>query len=268
MKEKTEKSGWIPLGIAVAITIMVLLAIHLFEWRRIGITPWQAAEEVSTRLSIQEFQDGTTRQLPYWSERLNALGGIILIFVLGPSIWLAAEIKESKKSSHTEGTSAKSIGWYTGLVVMLFGIVLSVFGIIKNIDMYYTLKDSVASSRSEDEIRMHVTRMANEALRLSMLPHERGGGNGTFTRVRSGDLFRPVKLTDLPSYQGDSGSHYDYVFHEVKPDTLTIVGVGHLEGEDPEFKNANGKTGRIQVAVQVTPNGSFVHNLNSPALKN
>lgn len=268
MKEKTKKSGWVPLGIAVAITVLVLLVAHLFEWRRLTVTPWHSALGVSTMLSIQEFQDGVTGQLPYWSERLNALGGIILIFVLGPSLWLAAEIQDSNESTHADGTTGKRVGWYAGLVVMLFGIILSVFSIIGNINKYYTLKDGVVSSRSKDEIRMRVTRMANEALRLSMLPHERGGGNGTFTRVRSSDLFRPVKLTDLPSYQGDSGSQYDYVLHEVKPDTLTIVGVGHLEGVDPDFKNVNGKNGRIQIAVQVTPEGSFVHNLNSPDLNN
>ena len=268
MKEKTDKSVWVPLGIAVAITVIILLAVHLFEWRRITVTPWYAAERVSTILSIEKFQDGITGQLPYWSERLTALGGIILIFVLGPSLWLAAEIKDSKESLHAGGTAGKRFGWYAGLVVMLFGILLSVFGIIDNIDKYYTLKDSVASSRSKDDLRMSVTRMANEALQLSILPHEKGGGNGTFTKIRSADHIRPVKLTDLPSYQGESDSQYDYILHEVKPDTLTIVGVGHLEGEHPGFKNVNGKTGRIQVAVQVTPEGSFVHNLNAPALIN
>lgn len=268
MKEKTKKSVWIPLGIVVAITVLILMTAHLFEWWLITITPWHAAERVSTLLSIQEFQDGVTGHLPYWSERLTALGGIILIFVLGPSIWLAAEIKESRESLYAAGATSKRIGWYAGLVVMLFGIILSVFSIINNIDKYYTFKDDVVSSRSKDEIRMRVTRMANEALRLSMLPHERGGGNGTFTIIRRGDLKRPVKLTDLSSYPGKSGSQYDYILHEVKPDTLTIVGVGHLEGEDADFKNVNGKTGRIQIAVQVTPEGSFVHNLNRPELNN
>jgi hypothetical protein len=104
-----------------------------------------------------------------------------------------------------------------------------------------------------DQLRGELTTIAfdiAEAYYLSQPKNSATEGSAVKRFLRF-QLNQP-NLKTLENYPDASPN--DFVLSDLNADsTLIIYGVGYSEGPDPDFENANGEKGKIQLAVRLDP---------------
>ncbi|MDZ7718231.1 MAG: hypothetical protein U5K72_05355 [Balneolaceae bacterium] len=108
-------------------------------------------------------------------------------------------------------------------------------------------------SRRLDQLQFEMFDLHFDASAKAILPQEKGGGGGHFTTFVADDgSTRPIQLSDLDRYNPDS--KFNFVISEnITDSTITIIGISDLEGNNPDFQNADGTTGHIQMRLTVNP---------------
>lgn len=257
MSDKIKKYRFLPWIIAVAVVIAVgILGSSSINWYI--LEPWAPASTLVAELSIEAFGAGTDystyiqNTAANWNFRLTALATIILSFVVGPSLWVYAEIKNQK--SEITNVLKKGIAWYLGVILIISSLQVVPTAIVKGI-VFQNTWDSAAESKNRDELRSDLMKLGYDVLEIYHLPNEFGGGAGTFQINRGNGDLSPLQVTDLESH---SQLLHKYMLAPAESDSvIKIHGVSDYEGSDPDFENADGSKGKLQMDLEVKPPADF-----------
>lgn len=251
MKEQTKIYPWLPWAIAISIGLFLFWGLEYIglKWP-IGI--WEIAQGVDTIRAINEFGNGVLDMGAYREQRLIAFSGLILFFVLGPTLWIFGEMRNKKSEiNKAEDRLKKGPFWYIGVILVVIGLNYAIPGTVMKAYYFNNTWESAEENRNVDIIRAQLFTLAADAAEhyfLSFKEGEEGGfinDQGTFS------------LQQLESYDNDTQN--EYVLAPVESDSIiTIYGIGNIPGAKPDFENANGDTGKVQLAVEVRPEGNLV----------
>lgn len=203
--------------------------------------------EYTTRNAISQF-GGDMSMEGFNLALLLGATGIVVILILAPSLMVFG-LKRSEHSSE----SLRPVTWHIGT-----GILLSAMGIgfysaitfsISNNHMY----EEATRQHAIDQMQFELMDLYFDAASRAILPHDKGGGNGSFTNFRAEDgSTRNIRLTDLERYNPDS--RFEFVISDAITDsTITITAVSDFKGNSPDFRNANGETGKLQLSLTMNP---------------
>ena len=255
MKDKTNAYGWLPWAVVVAIVLAgAAITANYSQWY--FLAPWSMASQVVTKIAINEFQMGIADTAPYWTLRISALSGIILFYVIGPSLWLYGEL-QSEDDNNNKDVLKKGAVWYLGAIFVVAGLQVIPTTVTKAI-VFQNTWDMAEQHRINDELRTQLNKIGYDALELFYLPEKFGGGAGSFRVSETpGDAFRALQLTDLDNYSPNKGMTFQ-LQDEARGDSLiTIHAISDKEGPDPNYRNADGREGRVEIAIFVRPSGNF-----------
>lgn len=249
MNEQTKIYYWLPWAVALSVGVALFLGLRYFglKWP----DPWVIAQAVDTIRAINEFGDGFLDNAPYWEARTQAFTGLIIILVIGPTLWIYSELKNQEREiSKPDDRLRKGVSWYAGVILVMAGLTYVIPGTIMKGIYFNDTWESAEESRNLDKIRAQLLTLASDAAEQYYLSF-RNGEEGGF--MNDGNNF---SLQQLKSYRSDTRN--EYVLGPVQSDSvITIYGVGFTQGAKPDFENANGDTGKVQLAVEVRPEGSL-----------
>ena len=258
MSESTNKNNYslLPWSIAVALSVLIIVVAVFYDtmhghWLSLhNYLPWENAKRIDTIRAINEFSEGTPDSGSYWYVRITSLVGILLLFVVGPILWIYGECGEKSKD---KDSAQKGLAWYAGVVLVLLGLVYALSSTVMKTSVYQNTWKNAEKSRNVDQLRGELTTLAFDIAEVYYL------SQGDNSSVPSGAVKRFLDLdlnqSDLESLKNfPASSPNDFVLSEIKSDsTLIIYGVGNEEGPNPDFNNANGEKGKIQLAVRLDP---------------
>ncbi|MDZ7681231.1 MAG: hypothetical protein U5J63_05815 [Fodinibius sp.] len=254
MSDKTNAYWWLPWAVVVAVVLAVgFITTTYANWY--FMAPWSSASQVVTLVAINEFETGIAEASPYWGMRIAALTGILLFFVVGPSLWIYGEIKNEAKSN--VDVLKKGIAWYAGAILVVAGLQVVPTTVMKAM-VFHDTWSAADQHRVHDQLRSQLFKMGYDAVELFYLPRQDGGGSGSFrVATASGSEFRDIQLTDLESYATDRAMSF-YLQDTTRGDsTITIHAISDKDGPDPDYNNADGRIGKIEMAITVRPSGDF-----------
>lgn len=251
MNAQTDRRTWLTWLVAVSGVIFIGFAITLirpwgFYWSRLA--PWNNAHLVYTMAAIDAFSANIPHHYPLLSERLGALAGIVILFVIGPSLWIFAEVskKEQAGSGKAAGNVIINLGWYAGVMIVMAGLWYGMSSSVRNFRYDRTSTKISAYFRNKNRLSYNLMTEAFKAVDAYYLPRSEGG---------AGESFKTIAIRDLIPHRQYSDDVY--MTGSVTSDSvITFYAVGNVDGRDPGFKNANGQTGKIQMALKVHPTGN------------
>lgn len=252
MSAQTKQYRWLPWAVATSLVALIVVMIAHYDvlQSHVSLMPWEAAQGVDTIRAINEFSDGSLDLNAYWRARIGALIGIILLFVLGPSLWIFGEIRHERTQESGESLG-KGLGWYAGITLVILGLLYALPGTAVKAYVFQDTWENAARSRNADQVRTELMSMSYD---LAEHYYVAGGWKGAIT------------LEDLQSYNPNSRN--DFVVASRSDSLLKVYGIGFKNGSNPDFENANGQQGKLQLAVEITPEGEiykFVNeNTNKP----
>lgn len=256
MKERTKTVlNWL---VALAVGAAVLLIIQFPEvfgpiTQSVQKTGYMLADpsmillEFSTRSAISQF-GGDMGMEGFSSALILGLAGVAIIFIIAPTLILFG-FKKAQTSNSLLHPAAWHLG--TGIVLVAVG-----YGLYASINLSSNKKNLIESTERQhamDQLQFELIDLYYNASAKAILPHERGGGNGHFTNFSADDgSTRNIQLSDLDRYNPDS--EFEFVISEnITDSTITITGISDQEGNNPDFQNADGSTGHIQMSLTMNP---------------
>lgn len=263
MREEIKFYKVLPWAVATFIIIAGIFTTSFFNLNWINIyslAPWDKAQGVETLRAINEFDEGIHDMAAYWESRIAALTGLVVLFVIGPSLWVYSEIQnQSKENSSRDDELKKGMVWYVGVMIVIAGLLYAVPVTAVKAYHFQNIWESAAKNRNIDELRSGLTRLAFDAAEQYYLSYETGTKRGFYT-IQSG---KPISAPDLDNYPQLERSENAYVLAPIESDSLLIMyGVGYHRGPDPDFENANGDQGKLQLAVEVNPKTGIYNFVN------
>lgn len=258
MNEQTKYYRLLPWAVATLIVIVIISAASFFNYNWLyiySLVPWETAQGVDTVRAINEFGEGIPDTAAHWEGRIAALTGLIVLFVIGPSLWIYSEIQnQAKEITSRDDELKKGFMWYTGVMIVIAGLLYTIPVTAVKGYQFQNTWDSAAKNRNMDELRRDLANLAFDAAEQYYLSYSSENKAGFKTISGKEGTERPITLRDLDSYARVDGSKNSYILAPMQSDSLlTIYGVGYEQGPDPEFENVNGQQGRMQVAVEVNP---------------
>jgi hypothetical protein len=202
--------------------------------------------EYATRNAINQF-GGDMGMEGFNTALLLGLTSVAIIFVISPTLILFG-YKKSENSDHT----LRPVAWHLGMGIVLIAIGYGLYASISWSSGKQNLIESTEQQHALDQLQFELIDLYYNASAKAVLPQERGGGSGQFTNFITDDgSTRDIQLSDLNRYNSDS--KFEFVISDISDSTITITGVSDYEGNDPDFQNADGSTGHIQLSVIVNP---------------
>lgn len=260
MSDKTKQYKWLPWAVATGGTIVLIFlgSYVVSNWMSQSqlLTPWESAQAVETIRAINEFDEGVYDMSPYWENRIPALISLVVLFVVGPSLWVFSELK-NQSNEGAENELKKGSVWYVGVMIVIAGLLYAVpVTIIKGI-VFQNTWESAAKNENAGELRSHLSTLAFDAYEQYYLPHEYGGGANSFQSIPGDDgNLRNIRLSDLEDYNSDTRNFY--MLAPLESDSvIKIYGIGNKQGNDPNFENVDGQQGKVQIAVEIAPPGDL-----------
>lgn len=251
MNEQTKIYTWLPWTIAISIGLILFWGLEYvgLEWP-IGI--WEVAQSVDTIRAINEFGSGVLDMGLYREQRLIAFSGLILFFVLGPTLWIFSEIGNKKSDALTpEDRLKKGPIWYVGVILVVIGLNYAIPATVTKAYYFNNTWEAAEENRNVDEVRTQLFTLASDAAEYYFLSFKEGEEGGF---INDNDT---LSLQQLDSYGNDTEN--EYVLAPVESDSvITIYGIGNINGSKPDFVNANGDTGKVQLAVEIRPESNLV----------
>ena len=203
--------------------------------------------EFTTQSAISRFGGGVGME-GFSFALILGLTGAVIIFGVVPAL-----IVFGYKKSETLNDKLRPFAWHLGM-----GLALIAIGIgFKASNSFFEFKSVVVASAERqhamDRLQFELIDLYYDASATAFLPHERGGGNGHFTNFLAKDgSTRTIQLSDLDRYN-PNGPFEIVISENISDSTITMTGVSDLEGNNPDFQNADGRTGRIQMTLTMNP---------------
>lgn len=256
MNERTKTIvNWaIPIIIA-GIVLLLILVPNAFDpfsnaAQRIGhllTDPTPMLHGYVTRNAINQF-GGDMSTEGFNSALLYGLMGIAVIFVLAPSLMIFGY----KKSKHSEG-ALYPITWHLGTGIVIAALSIGVYSSVSWVKSNKAISEYTDRQQASDQLQFELIDLYFDAAAQAILPRDKGGGNGSFTNFMADDeSMRNIQLSDLPRYNPDS--EFGFAISEnITDSTIAITGVTNYDGNDPDFQNADGRTGKFQLSLTVNP---------------
>jgi hypothetical protein len=203
--------------------------------------------EFATRNAISQF-GGDLSMEGFNSAMIIGLTGVAIIFVIAPTF-----IVFGYKKAESMSGKIRPAAWHLGMGIVLIAIGIGFYSFIS----FSAYKSEVIASTERqhtlDELQFELIDLYYDASAKAIIPQEKGGGGGYFTNFTANDgSSRDIQLSDLDRYSSESQFHF-VISDNVRDSTITIVGVSNLEGNNPDFQNADGSTGHIQMRLTVNP---------------
>jgi len=201
----------------------------------------------ATRSAISQFGGGIGME-GFNTALILAIAGVAIIFILAPTMMFLGYKKAEKSVNKLRPTL-----WHLGAGILIAAIGYSFYTAI----IWSAEKNDVMAATERqhtlDELQFELIDLYYDASAKAIIPQEKGGGGGYFTNFTANDgSSRDIQLSDLDRYSSES--QFDFVISDnVTDSTITIVGVSNLEGNNPDFQNADGSTGHIQMRLTVNP---------------
>lgn len=258
MKEKIK--SWLPwINVILIVVIFVATCMVLINFRGslfnrwghalslIGAVPSAELLGFEVNQAIMHFGGGESSFNKFVNSFLISSSWFILLMVIAPFLLVKGYNRMNK------GGQNHGITWYAGAFLMILAVSTTMVAAVTGTTSGITVKQSAAASRDSDLLRTSLMGLAFDAAGVMVLPPEFGGGDGSFINFSpDGEDTRSITLEDLKSYS--KSSNYRYVIHdEVSDSSITIIGVSDYDGSNHEFINADGRQGKSQQAVKVTP---------------
>lgn len=257
MRDKIKSYNWLPWAVAFVIVIAIAIGGSYFTNWYI-LEPWSLATSLVKELSVDAFSSGQQFETfaegagIYWDFRLTALAVLMLTFIVGPSLWIFAEI--NNQDSQTEDTLKKGIVWYMGVILVVSSLQVVPTTVVKGI-VFQNTWDNADQNAQKDKLRSDLMKLGYEALEKYHIPAEAGGGDGSFQKMNNGKEM-PLSVADLGNNVELSGFSYDLETVDAES-LITIHAVGDSNGPDANFENADGRKGKIEMTLQVKPPANF-----------
>lgn len=202
----------------------------------------------STMNAISQF-GGDMSTEGFNSALLTGLTGVAVIFVLAPTFMVFGY----KKSEHSEKWLNPAT-WYLGTGIVIAAILIGFYSSISFFTHKSELIAATEQQHASDKLQFELIDLYFDAITQAILPHEKGGGNGAFTNfVAENGSTRNIQLSDLPRYNPDSEFGFA-ISDNITDSTITITGITDMEGNNPDFENADGSTGKVQMSLTVNLN--------------
>jgi|GEM_PF-1297136 len=278
MSESTKKSyskvkGWLPWAVVLAFTALIIFVLEYLDpnfLRFYGpVFPWESAQMIETLRAIHEFQSGSVDLASYWYSRSGALVGrtgiiisLVCLFVLGPSLWVYSELKHEKTQNEKQDPLSRGVLWYISGIFMVSVLVYAIVNPVQKSIIFRNTWTGADKNRNMDQLRSQLYKLAFDAAEIYYLDYKEKGWDG-FRSIEGKDgTANSITLNDLPNYSKSNQNMY--MLAPVESDSvITIYGIGHFKGNDTDFQNANGETGRIQLAVKVNPRHNMLEFIES-----
>jgi len=176
------------------------------------------------------------------------LTGVVIVFGVVPAL-----IVYGYKKSETLNNKLRPFAWHLGMGIALIAIGIGFY----SSNGFFEFKSEVVASAERqhamDRLQFELIDLYYDASATAILPHERGGGNGHFTNfLAENGSTRTIQLSDLARYNPD-GPFEVLISENVSDSTIIMTGVSDMKGNDPDFQNADGRTGRIQMTLTMNP---------------
>lgn len=203
--------------------------------------------EYATRNSINQF-GGDMSAEGFNSALLISLLGAAIVFIIAPTLMIVGY----KKSRLDDGI-LRPITWHIGTGVVMVAIVFGIYSSINWSSNKENLVKSTKLQHSLDDLQFELIDLYFDASATAILPREKGGGNGQFTNFLTDDgSTRDIQLSDLNRYN-PNGTFEFVISEEITDSTITITGISDYNGDNPDFQNADGRTGKIQLTLTMNP---------------
>ncbi|MFA6026914.1 MAG: hypothetical protein WC727_10805 [Ignavibacteriaceae bacterium] len=223
------------------------------------ILPWLGAMGLTIIQGINEFNGqiflfGT-------QSKIYLLVSILLIGIVFPTLMMFG-LKNSSQKKNSSSEEKKYVFYPHSVQVILSGIILiSIF--VSSIIHFYVaskisenMKRNIAIEDNRDNIVSELIDLSNEARQFAILPHELGGGNGSFVlSSKDSKEKKYIELNNLKSFA--LVKEANYFLAPYKSDSLmTIVAVSKTRCSNPNFSNYNGQKGFVQVVANISKNSA------------
>lgn len=240
MLEKIRQISWVQwsamVGGFIILTVLGRVGLSYIDDLN-ALAPWSNALHVSSRIAIRNFAGETTGNTTFVKQRLAALFGIILYFIVGPGLLILYGY-ESKSSSEESSQRMGRWSFKAGIVIILMCIIPFTLGAILTPIVQSNTRKSTSRNEKADELRQHLILMGADSFEYVVLPKSYGGGDGSF---------EGLQLDDLPGY--DRTPSNSYSIQETNSDSvLKIVARGK-----PDYAVDPGDLEEVSVSIEVGP---------------
>lgn len=252
MSEETNNGQrWLPWAVALTATVGILLAVEFLDWPNIFVAPWILVKGLFTIQALDAFEGITPLEAVSLNDQLRIVAAILLLYIAGPVCWIMGEIRSQK-----EHIKFKSLIWYVGVILVGIGLFSATYGTTDRFIRFQNNAEQIKVDSAIDELRSDLRKIARKAVELYYLPSNKGGGSQSFQAFEdSAGTKRSIQLSDLSNHISTDNT---LVLKEVQSDSsITIYGISNVKGKDPDFKNANGEQGLLQLAINVHPEDGF-----------
>ena len=252
MSDKTNAYWWLPWAIVAVVMALSVLSSYYTNWY--FLAPWTPARIVVTEMAISKFESGVASAVPHWDMRFVALGSIVMLFVVGPSLWVYGELKSDQQSN--KSGLKKGFVWYLGAVLVVIGLEVVPVSFTKALAFQNTW-GMADQHRENDRLRTELLKLGFDAVETYHRPRDQGGGGGSFQLTAAGNNLRKIQLTDLDGYPVSEAMSFEMQDSTNADSAITIYAISDKEGPDPNYSNADGRSGKIEIAITVTPSAVF-----------
>jgi hypothetical protein len=247
MKEKISLFlPWIIVGLTAGIFIFLFISklipgMQAFAY--VITTPAMTLLQYTTTHSITVFGGGGFTLAPFMQAGLIAAAGLIVLLAVAPFL-----LAKGYRTVRAETLHKRPPVWYLGAVLLVTSLGFSLFNSATMTYVYFTQNSHITDNVLKDQLRSQLMMHGFAAAEKMLMPHQYGGGNGSFINIHDGDSAREIRLTDLKTWNENSEFSFE-IQDSVTDSTLTIIGT--------LAESADQSTNRSSFyAVRVTPQQS------------
>lgn len=262
---------WIAANIIVLGVLVYLVSTLLpkvgFAWpERAILTPYISAGAVQVSESIDRFM-GISKDRSVRLVHILLVLQTIFTYVVVPtllvwglrarSLWRQADVP---RPHPFKIIAALALG---GLYLLAF-LFMATIGCYQHVQVAKNMIAASSISLNHDILSQELTVTGYQAQAFYFLPVRDGGGGGRWREITGSArasitlddisnqkmLLAKIIEADLPEFPQKPN---DFVMEVVKEDSLIIWGIGNEPGTASEFRNKNGREGRVQLRADITP---------------
>lgn len=199
--------------------------------------------QYTTVHAITVFGGGGFTFEPFMQAGLTAIAGLIVVLAVAPFL-----LAKGYRGLRADSLLKRSPAWYLGAILVVTSLGFSLFNSARMTTSYFTASTHITENALKDQLRSQLMTHGFAAAEQMLMPHQYGGGNGSFIDFRDGDRARELRLTDLKTW--DENSQFSFQIQDsVTDSTLTIIG-SLAESSDQNRSRSS------LYAIRVTPHQS------------